>query len=122
MSGRALFQIPSRDDLDCLPDPAAGLMAVPDLAGEELPGEDLFELQAGVGLGQANAPGDVRRLQALLHLEGYLDAAVTEGPTGIWGSRDDYALRKFQKDNGLAIDGIVLPGGETLEALRGFSS
>ena len=109
------FHIPSRDDLDCLPDPAEGLLA------GELPGDGLFDLQAGVGAGQANRPADVRKLQALLHLEGYLDAAVTDGPTGLWSGRDDYALRKFQKENGLAIDGIVLPEGETLDAIRGFS-
>lgn len=115
MPARALLQIPSRDDLDCLPDPAEAFLT------GALGGDSLFDLRAGVGAGQANAPADVSKLQALLHLEGYLDAAATHGPTGQWGSRDDYALRKFQKDNGLAIDGIALPGGETLDAIRGFS-
>ena len=114
-ASQRLFDIPSRDDLDCLPDPAEGFLA------DSLSGDGLFDLQAGVGSGQANRPADVRRLQGLLHLEGYLDTAATGGPTGLWGGRDDYALRKFQKDNGLAIDGIVLPGGETIETIRGFS-
>jgi peptidoglycan hydrolase-like protein with peptidoglycan-binding domain len=110
-----LFHIPSRDDLDCLPDPAEGVV------GGGLPGEGLFDLQAGVGAGQANRRDDVCRLQALLHLEGYLDTAGTGGPTGHWAARDDFALRKFQKDNGLAIDGIAQPDGETIETLRSFS-
>lgn len=115
MSTRTMLQIPSRDDLDCLPDPAEAFLT------GALRGDGPFDLVAGVGGGQANRPADVGKLQALLHLEGYLDAAATNGPTGLWGSREDYALRKFQKDNGLAIDGIVLPGGETIEAIRGFS-
>ncbi len=115
MSARTMLQIPSRDDLDCLPDPAEAFLT------GALRGDGPFDLLAGVGAGQANRPTDVGKLQALLHLEGYLDAAATNGPTGLWGGREDYALRKFQKDNGLAIDGIVLPGGETIEAIRGFS-
>lgn len=109
------FDLPSRDDLDCLPDPAAAFLA------GALSGDDLFDLQAGVGPGQTNRHADVCKLQGLLHLEGYLDTAATNGPTGVWGARDDYALRKFQRENGLAIDGVVRPGGETLEAIRGFS-
>lgn len=117
MPARSLPLIPSRDDLEFLPDPARaeGIFA------GGWAGDSMFDLQAGVGAGQANAHADVCKLQALLHLEGYLDAAATGGPTGLWSGRDDYALRKFQKENGLAIDGIVLPGGETLEAIRGFS-
>ncbi len=111
---QSLLDLPSRDDLDCLPDPASGF-------AEAFAGDGLFDLEAGVGAGQGNGPADVRKLQALLHLEGYLDTAATDGPTGLWSSRDDYALRTFQKDNGLAIDGIALPGGETIEAIRGFS-
>jgi peptidoglycan hydrolase-like protein with peptidoglycan-binding domain len=114
-AAQRLFDLPSRDDLDCLPDPAEAFLA------GALRGNGPFDLQAGVGTGQANRQADVSKLQALLHLEGYLDAAATNGPTGLWGSRDDYALRKFQKDNGLAIDGFALPGGETIEAIRGFS-
>lgn len=114
-AAQRLFDLPSRDDLDCLPDPMEGIFT------GRLAEDGLFDLQAGVGAGQTNGHADVSKLQALLHLEGYLDAAVTNGPTGLWSGRDDYALRKFQKENGLVIDGIVLPGGETLEAIRGFS-
>ncbi|WP_300295503.1 BPSL0067 family protein, partial [Ferrovibrio sp.] len=131
-----------QDDLEYLPDPLGRLDMgsyvekpddFPDPGWDEVRGDwmdgaplgqifgaGLFDLQSGVGAGQANRRGDVFKLQALLHREGALDAAATEGPTGYWGGRDDYALRKFQKDNGLAIDGYALPGGETMETIRGF--
>lgn len=137
-----LFDPPSQDDLEYLPDPLGRLdmgsyvekpADIPDPGWDEVRGDwmdgaplgqifgaGLFDLQSGVGAGQANRRGDVFKLQALLHREGALDAAATEGPTGYWGGRDDYALRKFQKDNGLAIDGYALPGGETMETIRGF--
>ncbi|MFN4276780.1 MAG: peptidoglycan-binding protein [Ferrovibrio sp.] len=137
-----LFDPPSQDDLEYLPDPLGRLdmgsyvekpADIPDpgwdaargdwMDGAPLGrifGDRLFELQSGVGAGQANRRGDVFKLQALLHREGVLDAAATEGPTGYWGGRDDYALRKFQKDNGLAIDGYALPDGETIETIKGF--
>jgi hypothetical protein len=108
--------LPPQDDLDFLPD-SGGLAVFP--AGT--PTDGLFDLREGVGAGQANRPEDVCRLQALLHLEGYLDTAITNGPSGHWDARADFSLRKFQKDNGLAIDGIVRPGGETIEAMRSFS-
>jgi len=119
MSARAFLQIPSRDDLDCLPDPAEAFLT--SALDGALRGNGLFDLRAGVGSGQVNGHADVCKLQELLHLEGYLDIAATNGPTGIWGAREDYALRKFQRDNGLAIDGVVWPRGETIEAIRGFS-
>lgn len=137
-----LFDPPSQDDLEYLPDPLGRLdmgsyverpSDIPDpgwdtargdwMDGAPLGrifGDRLFDLQSGVGAGQANRRGDVFKLQALLHREGVLDAAATEGPTGYWGGRDDYALRKFQKENGLAIDGYALPAGETLETIKGF--
>lgn len=92
-----------------------------DLHDEALPDTRLFDLSDGVGIGCANRRADVFRLQSLLHREGYLDAA---GPAGGWGGdwsgRDDYALRRFQRDNGLVIDGQALPDGETIATFRGF--
>jgi hypothetical protein len=137
-----LFDPPSQDDLEYLPDPLGRLEMgsyvekpadIPDPGWEvargdwmdgaplgQIFGDGLFDLQSGVGAGQANRRGDVFKLQALLHREGVLDAAATEGPTGYWGGRDDYALRKFQKENGLAIDGYALPDGETISTIREF--
>lgn len=86
----------------------------------DLCGETVFDLADSVGAGCANRPGDVFRLQALLHREGDLDAFATGGPTAVWDARCDAALRSFQRACGLAADGIVLPGGATMQALRGL--
>lgn len=138
-----LFDPPSQDDLEYLPDPMGRLgmgsyveraaSGEPDPGWEAARGEwmegaplerifgdRVFELQDGVGAGKPNRRGDVFKLQALLHREGFLDAAATEGPTGFWGGRDDYALRRFQKENGLSIDGFALPDGETMQTITGF--
>lgn len=84
----------------------------------DLFGDSLFHLNGPVGTGRANQRGDVFKLQALLHREGMLDAEATGGPTGYWGNRDDLAMRDFQKDGGLTVDGWAAPGGPTLAALR----
>jgi len=81
----------------------------------------LFELSGPVGIEQANRRADVFKLQTLLYREGYLDAAgPADGWGGDWSNRDDYALRRFQRDNGLAIDGVAGPAGETISAFRDF--
>jgi hypothetical protein len=83
--------------------------------------ERLFQLSGSVGIGRTNRRSDVFKLQTLLHRDGYLDAAGPEaGWGGDWGNRDDYALRRFQRDNGLAVDGLVEPEGETMDAFRSF--
>lgn len=81
----------------------------------------LFDLSGAVGIEQANRRADVFKLQTLLYREGYLDAAgPADGWGGDWTNRDDYALRRFQRDNGLEIDGVAQPGGETISAFRDF--
>lgn len=81
----------------------------------------LFALSGAVGIDQANRRADVFKLQTLLYREGYLDAAgPADGWGGDWTNRDDYALRRFQRDNGLSIDGVALPDGETISAFRDF--
>ena len=72
---------------------------------DDLFGGTQLDLTGNVGASQPNQRGDVFKLQSLLHREGHLDAAATGGPTGYWGGRDDAALRSFQKENGLAVDG-----------------
>ncbi|NLZ52038.1 MAG: peptidoglycan-binding protein [Thermoanaerobacteraceae bacterium] len=55
---------------------------------------------------------DVRELQSKLESLGY-----DVGPIdGIFGPLTEKAVRKFQKDNGLVVDGIV--GQETFAALE----
>ncbi|WP_341896406.1 peptidoglycan-binding protein [Ferrovibrio terrae] len=137
-----LFAPPRQDDLEYLPDPMGRLdmgtyvekpETSPDPGWEaargdwmrgaplgRIFGDGLFDLQDGVGADQANRRGDVFKLQALLHREGFLDSAATEGPTGFWGGRDDEALRNFQKEHGLNVDGFAAPSGETISTIRGF--
>lgn len=81
----------------------------------------LFDLSAAIGPGLLNRRADVFKLQTLLHREGYLpDAGPDGGWGGDWSNRDDYALRRFQRDNGLDIDGVAAPGGETITTFRSF--
>lgn len=58
---------------------------------------------------------EVRRIQQKLKNLGY----YTGGVDGIYGSQTQSAVRKFQRDNGLAVDGIA--GPKTLSYL-GISS
>ncbi|MFC3675892.1 peptidoglycan-binding domain-containing protein [Ferrovibrio xuzhouensis] len=85
---------------------------------DDLFGGSQFDLNGSVGANQPNQRGDVFKMQGLLHREGHLDAEATGGPTGYWGGRDDAALRGFQKENGLAVDGWAAPDGETMTWLR----
>jgi len=81
-------------------------------------GDRIFDLNDTVGANRANQRGDVFRLQALMHREGASNATATGGPTGYWGGSDDLALRDFQKQNGLTVDGWAGPGGETMTQLQ----
>lgn len=81
-------------------------------------GDRLFDLNDSVGGDKANKQGDVFKLQALLHREGALDATATGGPTGYWSRGSEAALRDFQKQNGLTVDGWAGPGGETISFFR----
>ena len=77
-----------------------------------------FKLEDTVGKQGKNRPGDVFKVQSLLHREGFLDADKTDGPTGYWGMFDHEALEKFQKENGLKVDGWMGPGGESIKAFE----
>ena len=48
---------------------------------------------------------DVTVLQAILVARGYTVNAVN----GVFGESTDKAVRKFQTDHGLAVDGVVGP-------------
>lgn len=83
-----------------------------------LPDEDYFQLSGSVGRDGVNDRADVVRAQTLLAHGGYFDVTRTEGPTGWYGKPLELAIRDFQQDRGLARDGVMLPGGETVTALR----
>ncbi len=77
-----------------------------------------FTLEDTVGKNGKNRPGDVFKVQSLLHREGLLDADKTDGPTGFLGIYDHEAIEKFQKENGLKQDGRLGPKGETIKAFE----
>jgi peptidoglycan hydrolase-like protein with peptidoglycan-binding domain len=142
MTYRHLFAPPRAEDFDTEPDPMGrpGFETLVerrapdddpgwDAAREDwmngtpltgIVGDNPFALHGSVGRDKQNRRGDVFKLQALLHREGHLDSEATGGPTGYWGNRDDAALRAFQKENGLSVDGYADPSGETIGKLKGF--
>lgn len=77
----------------------------------------LDRLTAPVGDGGRNERLDVAKVESLLGARGYLDLDKTEGPTGYAGVRLTDAVKRFQKDNGLKVDGRLNPDGETIGAL-----
>ena len=79
---------------------------------------DYFNFDGSVGRNAANQRQDVIKAQTLLGNAGYYDLAGTDGPTGWYGKPLELAMRRYQKDNGLTVDGIMQPGGETLSALQ----
>ncbi len=56
---------------------------------------------------------DVRWLQTRLIALGYVEIAAADG---VFGAQTDTAVRRFQGDNGLTIDGVVVPVTWTLLA------
>jgi|GEM_PF-5999398 len=91
-----------------------------DASLDDLFGGSTFELASPVGPGKRNRPGDVFKVQTLLHREGYMDAGKTDGPSGFWGLYDHEAVKRFQRDHGLTVDGYLDPGGETIGRIKRF--
>lgn len=75
----------------------------------------LLALTTGIVQGGGLHPGStgqtVRRLQQDLAFLGYLSCL----PTGYYGTQTAAAVRSFQRDNGLTVDGLA--GPRTLEAI-----
>lgn len=80
--------------------------------------DEVLSLGTHVGRTSENDRRDVALVEILLGANGYLDPSDTQGPTGYYGQRLDQAVRRFQKDNNLQVDGEVGPTGETLHALK----
>lgn len=71
-----------------------------------------------VGNGFKNAPRDVETVKRALGGLGYLPEDPFDRPSGFIEETTTAAIRGFQGDNGLKIDGWLRPGGETEAALK----
>lgn len=86
----------------------------------DLFGDAPVRIRRPVGQGAPNRRADVARVETFLDRAGDLDLAETEGPTGYFGTALDQGIRRFQKENGLKVDGLINPGGPTITALGEF--
>lgn len=78
---------------------------------------ELEKLNQSLSASSAVHPEDVVGVKTRLQREGYYDIP-SYGLTPYPDSRLFEGIRKFQRDNGLAVDGVMNPGGETEQALR----
>ncbi len=86
----------------------------------DLFGPEPFKLQGTVSpSGGDNTRADVAKVQTLLGKAGYLDLGQ-DGPSGYANPNTDKAIRDFQQDNGLQVDGVLKPGGPTIAKLGGL--
>jgi peptidoglycan hydrolase-like protein with peptidoglycan-binding domain len=74
--------------------------------------DDGPEISQSVGLKGKNAPKDIAKVETLLGAHQALDLSKTDGPTGYMGQRLDQGIKRFQKSNGLKIDGVINPAAE----------
>lgn len=79
---------------------------------------NLFNITGAVGPEAENARDNVIRAQILLGQTGDLDLDSLRGPTGWPGSELTRGLKRYQRRKGLTVDGLMLPGGETINALQ----
>ena len=78
---------------------------------------DWMNPEKPVGRHSPNRNDDVAKVETLLGKAEYLKTDKTVLPTGKYGARTDKALRSFQRDYGLKVDGLVNPGGPTIRRL-----
>ncbi|MGE4527630.1 MAG: peptidoglycan-binding domain-containing protein [Rhodospirillaceae bacterium] len=73
------------------------------------------------GRGQCGQPSprrpDVAKVETFLGQAGHYEP-LKDGPSGYINTRLDEAIRSFQVDNGLEVDGILNPGGPTISTLQ----
>ena len=80
--------------------------------------DDFFTLGAPVGPDQPNRREDVIRVETILGNTGHHDLSRTDGPVGYWGQRQEQAVKDWQSQNGLTVDGLLKPGGPTITSLK----
>ncbi|MBN2752108.1 MAG: peptidoglycan-binding protein [Rhodospirillaceae bacterium] len=83
----------------------------------ELFGDDPFQLGGPVGAGSsANRRPDVAKVETFLGRTGHYKP-LKDGPSGYVSNSLDEAIRGYQTDNGLKVDGILNPGGPTIASI-----
>lgn len=86
---------------------------------DELPGStDWFKLDGDVGLGRANKRADLVKVESLLANSGDLDLSDIGGPTGYGLYTVEDGVKKYQRRNGLDVDGWMRPGGPTISKME----
>lgn len=81
--------------------------------------DDIAALISGaVGNNHENKPDDVIRVKRALNERGLYDLSTPPEPHGYITQGMDDAIRAFQGEEGLKVDGYLLPGGETEAALK----
>ncbi|MBI5165662.1 MAG: peptidoglycan-binding protein, partial [Magnetospirillum sp.] len=87
----------------------------------ELFGNDVFALHGSVGpSGADNHRPDVAKVETFLATTGHYKPVTADGPSGWYGPALKDAIGRFQKDNALAVDHTLTPGGETIGRLGGL--
>lgn len=81
-----------------------------------------LRLSGRVGNNLENQENEVLAVKSLLHRAGYFDLNAAPEPHGYMTRNMDGAIRAYQGANGLRVDGILNPGGETESALRKIAS
>jgi peptidoglycan hydrolase-like protein with peptidoglycan-binding domain len=79
-------------------------------AAQILMGPSVFGLRRTIGDGRDNDPADLLAIERALGWAGY---SAREGATSTLFD----AIKRFQEDHGLQVDGWMRPGGETARAL-----
>ena len=77
-----------------------------------------FDLDDWVGPGHPSTRADIAKIEGILANSGDYSLDRTQGPTGYWGLSLDDGIRKYQKRNGLKVDGALRPDGPTIEHMR----
>ncbi len=78
-----------------------------------------FDLDDWVGPQHPSGRADVAKIEGILANSGDYSLERMQGPTGYWGLALDDGIRKYQKRNGLKVDGALRPGGPTIRHMQG---
>jgi hypothetical protein len=82
---------------------------------EDMFGPSPFTLHGSIGRsGADNFRPDIAKVETFLGDAGYYKPLTGDGPSGWHNSNLDQAIRTFQKDKGLEVDGFLKPGGPTI--------